>query len=186
MRFLPPVTAIVREMQGLRGGQTCPSVLVLLTYGSVRLGGYGGIRFEGHRPRRCKLDQVQTLVNNAPASFWLRITGLLRGAQRHVEADPQGERVLKLYGTLDARLGREVKARAAHFTTGEARPWAIDLAGVTAWDGNGLAALVHALDVSERGGIALRLINPSARLKLTFERAQLHHLFAIADGDVAA
>ena len=57
--------------------------------------------------------------------------------------------------------------------------WAIDLSAVSAWDSEGLAALVYALDVSELGGKQLTVLNPSPALRQTLERAQLHRLFNI-------
>jgi anti-anti-sigma factor len=86
---------------------------------------------------------------------------------------------LMVGGALDKRIAKEIKQQARAFANGEASAWAIDLAGVTTWDSEGLAALVYALDVSELAGKPFSLLSPSAALRRTLERAQLHRLFVI-------
>lgn len=86
---------------------------------------------------------------------------------------------LSVVGAMDKRIAREIKAQAKAMSEQETAGWAIDLAGVTAWDSEGLAALVYSLDVSELTGKQLTLLNPSPALRQTLEKAQLHRLFNI-------
>jgi anti-anti-sigma factor len=86
---------------------------------------------------------------------------------------------LSVVGALDRRIAKELKAQARAFSEQEGAGWAIDLSGVTAWDSEGLAALVYALDVSELAGKQLSLLNPATGLRQTLEKAQLHRLFTI-------
>jgi anti-anti-sigma factor len=90
---------------------------------------------------------------------------------------------LTLVGALDKRIAKEVKAQAQAFAAQEGAGWAIDLSGVTSWDSEGLAALVHALDVSELAHKQLTVLNPTAALRQTLEKAQLHRLFNIDTTD---
>lgn len=92
-------------------------------------------------------------------------------------------RCLSLVGALDKRIAREIKAQARSFAEQESAGWAIDLSGVTAWDSEGLASLVYALDVSELANKPLSLLNPSSALRQTLERAQLHRLFTIVTSE---
>jgi anti-anti-sigma factor len=105
---------------------------------------------------------------------------LLGASASELEMKGEGARCLHVVGALDKRLAKVVKAKAREHVSQPAGPWTIDLAGVTRWDSEGLAALVYALDVSELNGHQLTLLSPSAPLRLTLERAQLHHLFTIA------
>lgn len=99
--------------------------------------------------------------------------------EQRLETDLEGVRALRIVGPLDHRLARGVKAKAREFVSQPAGPWIIDLAAVDAWDSDGLASLVYALDVSELNGHTLTLVDPCAELRFTLEKAQLHHLFAI-------
>lgn len=110
---------------------------------------------------------------------WTRLSAHLEQGRRGVEADAEGARVLRVMGPLDRRLAPQVKAQARLFTSGDATSWSIDLSAVTSWDGDGLAALVHALDLSDIAGKTLYLLDPNPRLRDTLERSQLHHLFPI-------
>lgn len=106
---------------------------------------------------------------------------LLGQAASELVLESEGARCLHVVGALDKRVAKAMKAKARELASQEpAGPWTIDLAGVTAWDSEGLAALVYALDVSELNGHQLTLLSPSAKLRHTLERAQLHHLFSIA------
>lgn len=86
---------------------------------------------------------------------------------------------LQVLGTLDKRLAPELKRQAQAFAALETTAWTIDLSAVANWDSDGLAALVYALDISDLNNKQLTLLNPSAALRHTLERAQLHHLFLI-------
>lgn len=126
---------------------------------------------------------AQAATFETPTNLWEGVWAIfgtrVRAHDRRLEAERDGARVLRLFGALDKRLAKEVKAQARTFVEGDAPGWSIDLSHVTAWDGDGLAALVYALDVSELAGKTLQLVEPSSALRLTLERSQLHHLFAI-------
>lgn len=128
--------------------------------------------------------QASSASPAAPAKLGVlaKVSQRLKAAKaRRVEAE--GGTELRLIGRLDGRMATEVKAHARAFTEGEATSWSIDLSGVTAWDGNGLAALVYALDVSELAGKTLYLVDPCLQLRQTMQRSQLHHLFPIVRRD---
>lgn len=109
---------------------------------------------------------------------------LIGTKEQRIEADREGaSRTLRLVGALDKRIARELKAQAKATAEAEGTHWVIDLSQVDAWDSEGLAALVYALDVSELQGKHLTLLEPSSRLRHTLERSQLHHLFNIAQRD---
>jgi anti-anti-sigma factor len=114
---------------------------------------------------------------------WATLTRLAGGRVRNLESVPGG---LRVAGALDKGIARELKARAKALAEGDTAGFSIDLAEVTSWDGDGLAALVYALDVSELAGKRLVLLEPCARLRHTLERSQLHHLFAIVHRDELA
>jgi anti-anti-sigma factor len=127
-----------------------------------------------------------------PAGLWDGLRGALggwgaaKGKKASKDAAPAvalGADCLRVVGPLDKRLARELKAQAKALAESAAPAWSLDLAGVTSWDSEGLAALVYALDDSELAGKQLTLLAPPAPLRQTLERAQLHHLFAIADPD---
>lgn len=94
-----------------------------------------------------------------------------------------GTRCLQLVGVLDRHMARKIKQQAhALMNAPEAAAgagWGIDLSEVSRWDSEGLAALVHVLDVSDRNGQPLTLFDPNPALRHTLEQAQLHHLFTI-------
>ena len=90
---------------------------------------------------------------------------------------------LRVVGALDKRIAKELKAQAKAFSKSDGTAWAIDLSGVTAWDSEGLASLVYALDVSGLVGKHLSLLSPSNGLRQTLEKAQLHRLFIIVTAD---
>lgn len=90
---------------------------------------------------------------------------------------------LSVVGAMDKRIAKALKAQAKAFAEQEGAGWAIDLSGVTAWDSEGLAALVYALDVSELAHKQLSLLNPTPALRQTLEQAQLHRLFTIVTSD---
>ena len=120
-------------------------------------------------------EQAGSLLDGMKAAF-----ASLLGAQAELVVESEGARCLHVVGALDRKVAKAVKAKAREMVSQPAGPWTIDLAGVTRWDSDGLAALVYALDVSELNGHQLTLLNPSAKLRFTLERAQLHHLFTIA------
>lgn len=103
--------------------------------------------------------------------------------EQRLEADLEGARTLRVVGALDKGLARGVKAKAREFASQPAGAWSIDLVAVDAWDSEGIAALVYALDVSELNGHSLTLLDPCPDLRFTLEKAQLHHLFAIVERD---
>lgn len=108
----------------------------------------------------------------------------LFGAASRMDAAQVGtDRVLRLVGPLDGRVARELKAQARTFAEGEGGGWIVDLAGVSRWDAEGLAALVYALDVTEMAGKQLTLVNPGRALRETLELANLHRMFLIDDRD---
>jgi len=109
---------------------------------------------------------------------------LIGTKEQRIEAEREGTaHTLRLVGALDKRIARELKAQAKATAEAEGSHWVIDLSQVDAWDSEGLAALVYALDVSELQGKHLTLLEPSNRLRHTIERSQLHHLFNIAQRD---
>jgi anti-anti-sigma regulatory factor len=109
---------------------------------------------------------------------WMKLGSRLGLRDRRLEAE-DGTRVLRLFGVLDKRLAKEIKLQAQGFAQAEGNTWSIDLSGITAWDGDGLAALVYALDLSELSGKTVTLLDPCPRLRHTLQRSQLHHLFHI-------
>jgi len=117
------------------------------------------------------------------SGVWASIQRLVGHGARGIEATASG---LAIQGALDKGIARDLKARAKALAEGEGTGFSIDLAGVDAWDGDGLAALVYALDVSELAGKRLVLVEPCARLRHTLERSQLHHLFTIVRRDELA
>ena len=127
------------------------------------------------------LGQAGSLFDGVRHAF-----GQLVGTrEQRLDVEVEGVRTLRIVGALDHRIARAVKAKAREFASMPAGPWIIDLDGVDAWDGDGLAALVYALDVSELNGHALTLVDPCNELRFTLEKAQLHHLFAIETRDAA-
>ena len=113
---------------------------------------------------------------------WTKLGSRLGIRDRRLETEG-GLRVLRLFGVLDKHLAKEIKLQAKSFADAEGATWSIDLSGVTAWDGDGLAALVYALDLSELSGKTVRLLDPCPRLRHTLQRSQLHHLFHIIHRD---
>ena len=124
---------------------------------------------------------------DAPGSrwggLWASLVRMVGGDAHQLEATPGG---LVVRGGLDKGIARELKRQAKELAEGEGTGFCIDLSAVTSWDGDGLAALVYALDVSELAGKRLVLVEPCARLRHTLERSQLHHLFAIVSRDELA
>lgn len=118
-----------------------------------------------------------------PTASWASLKSMFAPASRLEPATEGPHHVLRLLGALDGRVAGEIKARARAFGEGEGAVWSVDLAGVTSWDAEGLAALVYALDVSELAGKQLTLVNPSRALRHTLELANLHRMFAIDDRD---
>ncbi|MEB3197580.1 MAG: STAS domain-containing protein [Candidatus Sericytochromatia bacterium] len=88
---------------------------------------------------------------------------------------------LRLSGPLDRKLAEALKAAARELTAQRVSQWQLDLAAVTRWDAEGVAALVHALDLAELNGQGLVLVSPPPALRRVFEQAQLHRLFAIVE-----
>lgn len=88
---------------------------------------------------------------------------------------------LRVTGRLDGRLGGTLKAQAEAISARGGRRWQIDLSGVRSWNAEGLAALVNALDLSERAGCELALRAPAPAIRRVLERAQLHRMFTITD-----
>ncbi|MDB5096335.1 MAG: hypothetical protein JWM80_756 [Cyanobacteria bacterium RYN_339] len=117
------------------------------------------------------------------SGVWSALARFTGGAVRRLEPMPGG---LRVHGALDKGIARELKLQAKALADGEGQAVGIDLAEVTSWDGDGLAALVYALDVSELAGKRLVLLEPCDRLRHTLERSQLHHLFAIVRRDELA
>jgi anti-anti-sigma factor len=93
---------------------------------------------------------------------------------------------LRVRGGLDRGIARALKREAKALADGEGQGFSIDLAQASSWDGDGLAALVYALDVCELAGKRLVLVEPCPRLRHTLERSQLHHLFTIVRRDELA
>jgi anti-anti-sigma factor len=114
--------------------------------------------------------------------MWTMLGSRLSAHDRRLEAEGN-MRVLRLFGALDKRLAKEVKLQAKAFAEADGNGWSIDLSAVTAWDGDGLAALVYALDVSEVAGKTVKLLDPCPRLRHTLQRSGLHHLFHIIHRD---
>lgn len=119
-----------------------------------------------------------------PPSGWdqLRrtLSALSHGPARALEPDTErAVPCLRVMGALDRRLAPELKRQAQAFAALEAAGWSLDLSAVGAWDSDGIASLVYALDVSDLNGKTLTLLNPAPALRHTLERAQLHHLFLI-------
>lgn len=112
---------------------------------------------------------------------WASIKGLFAPASQLDTASEGPHRVLRLLGALDSRVAKELKAQARAFAEGDGVSWSLDLAGVSSWDAEGLAALVYALDVSELHGKQLTLVNPNTALRHTLELANLHRMFSIDD-----
>ncbi|MEB3220594.1 MAG: STAS domain-containing protein [Candidatus Sericytochromatia bacterium] len=93
---------------------------------------------------------------------------------------------LRLAGRLDRRLGATLRAEAREALARGTRRWQIDLTDVTAWDAEGLAALVNALDHSEQAGATLELRAPSPPIRRVLARTQLHRMFVIIDAPARA
>ena len=126
----------------------------------------------------------------SPGGTWLEsmrmaFSQLVADPVKRLVADTEGTRCLTVNGSLDKRVARAVKEHARTFVSAPA-PWSIDLAGVDAWDAEGLASLVYALDVSEMNGCEFALVDPCPGLRATMQRAQLHHLFTIVRRDAEA
>lgn len=129
--------------------------------------------------RSWRLERQEGLAGTLPA-YARAIFRVLAGAPAtRLVAELDGARRLRVVGPLDKRVARALKAQAREFVSLSAGPWTIDLAKVSAWDGDGLASLVYALDLSELNGHVLTLAAPNPVLRATLERAQLHHLFPI-------
>lgn len=111
---------------------------------------------------------------------WIGMKNMISPLSARLATDHEGVgRVIRVMGALDKRIARELKVQAKAIAEGEGTSWSLDLSGVQSWDSDGLSALVYALDVSELAGKQLTLLEPSASLRQTLERAQLHHLFQI-------
>ena len=114
---------------------------------------------------------------------WASLVRLTHSHTRYIEAVPGG---LRISGALDKRNARELKRVAKVLAESDGLGFGIDLSRVDSWDGDGLAALVYALDVCELSGKRLQLIEPCSGLRHLLERSQLHHLFAIVHRDELA
>ena len=128
------------------------------------------------------LEQGSSLFDDMRAAFGLALG--LRPSR--VEATHEGARRVRVVGALDKRAARALKARARELVSLPPAAWTIDLADVSSWDGDGIAALVYALDVSTLQGHELALADPGPALRAVLERAQLHHLFVITQRDARA
>jgi anti-anti-sigma factor len=90
-----------------------------------------------------------------------------------------GRLVLRLEGKLSAAtapLLRQVIEQGER-----ACPIDLDLAGLAHADGVGLAALVRIANLVADAGGALRVVNPSAALRVMMTRIHLHHLIDIVE-----
>ncbi|MEB3327897.1 MAG: STAS domain-containing protein [Candidatus Sericytochromatia bacterium] len=116
---------------------------------------------------------------------WVATWGRLKGLWRDTKGatwQPGGTvPCLRLTGRLDGRLGALLRAEAREVVARGTRRWQLDLGGVLAWDAEGLAALVTALDHSEQAGASLELRAPSPPIQRVLARTQLHRMFVIVD-----
>jgi anti-anti-sigma factor len=121
---------------------------------------------------------------------WAVAWGRLKGLWRHTEGAAWhpggGVPCLRLTGRLDGRLGAVLRTEAREVVERGTRRWQLDLGGVTAWDAEGLAALVNALDHSEQAGATLELRAPSPPIRRVLARTQLHRMFVIVDAPARA
>lgn len=97
----------------------------------------------------------------------------------HIDLNPVP--CLHIVGDLNRRTAVTVKQAVRDAVSRPGGRWRIDLSRVARWDAEGLATLVHALDLSELNGRELQLVAPPPGLRAIIERAQLHRLFWIVD-----
>lgn len=88
---------------------------------------------------------------------------------------------LHIEGDLNRHTALAFKKIVQDVLTRPAKRWQIDLSQIRRWDADGVALLVHALDVSEMNGRELQLLTPPQPLRAIIEKAQLHRIFWITD-----
>jgi ABC-type transporter Mla MlaB component len=105
----------------------------------------------------------------------------LRPDDVKLRVEPSPVPRLRIEGALTRHTAAAVKQAAREMVGRPAGLWQIDLSRITRWDAEGLATLVHALDLSEINGSELQLVAPPVGLRDVLEKAQLHRLFWIVD-----
>ncbi|MCC6627956.1 MAG: STAS domain-containing protein [Chloroflexi bacterium] len=102
-----------------------------------------------------------------------------KGLRLEAVAGSSGRLVLRLEGKLSAATAPLLKKVIEQ---GErARQIDIDLAGLAQADGVGLAVLVRLASLVADAGGALRIVNPTAALRVMMTRIHLHHLIDIVE-----
>jgi anti-anti-sigma factor len=103
----------------------------------------------------------------------------------HIERQPDRTSVL-LSGRLDSHTAKEFKQSLQDALVSAAACIDVDLAGVTAVDGMGLASLVWAWRTAASGGRELRVSRMRPKVRELVERMNLHLLMRIVEGPMSA